>query len=775
MHTTIPGSEMFVSRPVAPEVLLRALPPSLKAHTVADDVIDALHPLTYEVIRHRLWSITDEMGETLKRMSGSPVVTEANDYDFTINDEVGQEVQIGLYNTLLAGAIDLAIYWTLQYRADNPGIHDGDMFLCNDPWVGGGLHQNDVLLFSPVFHDGKLFAWTSAICHEPDLGGVSPGSMPIVAADVFSESLPTPPIKIVRNFELQRDVADMWVRRSRVPSLIGLDLRAEIGANLVGRKRILALIEQYGPDTVKAVMKRMMNDAERRLRDKLCSAPDGTWQGTSYIDQAEAGDRKSHKLTVSMTKRDGHLTFDFTGTAPQAGVVNCTYAGSRGGIMVALLPILAGDIPWAAGGLMRCFDIITPEGTLNNAAFPAAVNRAPIATAWAIGNLAAQCLSQMLDCTIDMKANVQASCCGTWNTAVIAGVDQRGHHHAPFVDVVMEAMAGGYGARSTADGIDTGGLFCIPMGKLPDVEMTELLYPLIMLWRREEIDSGGPGRHRGGLSASVAITPYGSSLPMAMVISSSGMATAQNQGLAGGHPGNTGHNVVVRDTGLEAIFSQGEVPVDFAALGGELTIAQCLSAGELKQGDILYLHCQGGGGYGDPIRRDPEAVANDLDNGKISQDTARRIYGVIIDAAGHVDNERTRQQRAAIISERRARATPAPVALTGVFDPERTRAMDDNFALASVAEGSIIICRHCGHPLSDHHKQLSLACCDSDPVKAAANVRVDPAYYVDSNIVFREHFCPNCWTTVHSGLVPKEHLDVINGMQKMEAGNTVTA
>jgi len=443
MHPTIPGSEVFVSRPVAPEVLLRSLPPSLKAHTVQDGVIEALHPLTYEVIRHRLWSITDEMGETLRRMSGSPVVTEGNDYDFTINDEAGQAVQIGLYNTLLAGGIDLAIYWALQHRADNPGIHDGDMFLCNDPWVGGGLHQSDVLVFSPVFHDGTLFAWTSAICHEPDLGGVTPGSMPIVAPDVFSESLPTPPIKIMRNFELQRDVADMWVRRSRVPSLIGLDLRAKIGANLVGRKRMLALIEQYGPDTVKAVMKRMMNDAEQRLRDKLRSAPDGTWQGTSYIDQAEAGDRQSHKLTVSMTKRDGHLTFDFTGTAPQAGVVNCTYGGSRGGIMVALLPMLAGDIPWAAGGLMRCFDIVTAEGTLNNASFPSAINRAPIATAWAIGNLAAQCLSQMLDCTIDMKTNVQASCCGTWNTAVIAGVDQREHHHTPFVDVVMEAMAGG--------------------------------------------------------------------------------------------------------------------------------------------------------------------------------------------------------------------------------------------------------------------------------------------------------------------------------------------
>ena len=775
MHFTIPGSEAFVSRPVAPEVLLRSLPPSLKAHTVSDEVIDALHPLTYEVIRHRLWSITDEMGETLKRMSGSPVVSEANDYDFTINDEVGQEVQIGLYNTMLAGAIDLAIYWTLQNRADNPGIQDGDMFLCNDPWIGGGLHQSDVLIFSPIFHEGELFGWTSAICHEPDLGGVSPGSMPIAAADVFSESLPTPPIKIVRNFELQRDVADMWVRRSRVPQLIGLDLRAKIGANLVGRKRILALIEQYGPDTVKAVMKRMMTDAERRLRDKLRGAPDGTWSAMSYMDQSEAGDRRTHKLALSMTKRDDHLTFDFTGTAPQAGVINCTYAGSRGGVMLALLPTLAGNIPWAAGGLMRCFDIVTPEGTLNNATFPSAINKAPIATAWAIGNLAAQCLSQMLDCTIDMKANVQATCCGTWNTAVLAGVDQRGKHHTPFVDVVMESMAGGYGARPASDGIDTGGLFCIPMGKVPDVEMTELLYPLIVLWRREEPDSGGPGRHRGGLSASVAITPHGSSLPMAMVLSSSGMATAQNQGLAGGHPGNTGHNVVIRDAPLKAMFSRGEVPTELFGLGGELTTAQCMMAGELKQGDVLYLHCQGGGGYGDPVRRDSQAVATDLRNGKVSSSAAESVYGVIVDAAGEVDAGLTDHRRTAILVDRQKFAAPVPKKLTGKFDPSTARAIDDNFALAAATSGAVVVCRHCGHQLSDHDKRLSLACRDSDPVSGSSNVRVDPTYYVDAEVVFREHFCPSCWTTVHSGLVPKDHVDVISGMQKMDVSDAALA
>ncbi|MFC7655508.1 hydantoinase B/oxoprolinase family protein [Pseudonocardia benzenivorans] len=349
MTMPIPGSEAFSSRPVDPGELARSLPSSLPVHSVTQEQIDALDPLTYEVVRHRLWSVTDEMGEALKRMSGSPIVTDANDFDFAISDELGQEVQVGLYNTMLVGAVDLAIYWTLRHRATNPGIEAGDMFLTNDPWVGGGLHQNDVMVYQPVFHDGKLFAWTSAIAHQPDLGGVGLGSFSPAAQDVFSESLPTPPVKVVRGGRLQRDVADLWVRRSRVPMLIGLDLRAKIGANNVGAERLHALIEQYGPDTVKAVMKRMMSDAESRLRAKLSALPDGSWSATGYQDQSHEGDRGLHKITVTTTKTGDHLEFDFTGTDPQAGVINCTYAGMRGGVMLALLPILANDIPWSAG------------------------------------------------------------------------------------------------------------------------------------------------------------------------------------------------------------------------------------------------------------------------------------------------------------------------------------------------------------------------------------------------------------------------------------------
>ncbi len=758
----IPGSEAFVGAPTDPEALRRSIEGRLPLHTVTQAQIDALDPLTYEVVRHRLWSVTDEMGETLKRMSGSPIVTDSNDFDFTVNDEMGQLVQVGLYNTMLVGAIDMALSWTLKNRLDNPGIEDGDMFLCNDPWIGGGLHQGDVLVFQPIFHEGKLFAWTSAICHEPDLGGSAIGSMPIGNVDVFHEAVPTPPIKIVRNGEIQRDVMDAWTRRSRVPMIIGLDLRAKVGANNIGRRRLLAVIDQYGPDVVKAVMKRMMNDAEHRLREKLRKAPDGVWSATGYQDQAFLGDRETHKVALKMTKADGHLTFDFTGTDPQAGVISCTYGGCRGGIMLAFLPMLAGDIPWSAGGLMRCFDIIAPEGSLANATFPAALCRAPLATGWMIGNLVAQCLSQMLDRSFELRRNVQASCCGTYDLACIAGVDERPEHPVPFINVVMEAVAGGYGAKPTSDGISTGGNFCIPMGRVPDAEITELLYPILMLWRREEIDSGGPGRHRGGASSAVAMTPHGTSIPAHVVMSSSGKATAQNPGMAGGYPGNLGYDVIVHDAGVQALFRAGKLPGDLPDLQGEAQITQCYAETVLNPGDLLYLNCQGGGGYGDPLLREPEAVAEDVLDDVVSPTSAHDIYGVVLGAGGTVDVAATGRRRTEIRAERRRTAKVGSWPIE-ILDPADGAPIDDNLVAIGRQEPARVACRHCGCVVGDADHGLHLATVHGHSRLAGPSVRSDPEFYIDRPVHFEQRLCPGCFTALHTSIAPAGAHQTVGG------------
>jgi len=640
----VAGSEDFANVPFSPEETRRIVGDAVRLHAVDSAVVDGLDPLTYEVVRHRLTSITEEMGEALKRMSGSVVVTDCNDFDAAIMDEVGDVVQVGLYNTELAASLDMAANWTLRHRAAHPGIGPGDMFLCNDPWVGGGLHQNDVSLFAPLFIGGELFAWTGAVAHQVDLGGVSPGSWSVGATDVFWESVPTPPVKIVEGGEIRNDIEDVYLRRSRVPKLVALDLRAKIGANNVAHERIRALCDKYGANTVKAVMRRTMNDADTRLRAKLRELPDGSWTSVAHQDSARAGDRGIYKIVLTLTKAGDRLIFDFTGTDPQVdGLINCTYAGLRGGIMPVILTMLCGDIPWALGGIYRCVEIISEPGTINNCTFPAGIGKASVASAWATTNVATECLAGLLDAHPEHRKRLMSVCCGTWDFTLLAGVDQRG---GGFVTMLCDSMAGGLGARSDSDGVDTGGLACIPMGRVADVEMNEFAFPMLYLWRREEADSGGPGRFRGGVGASSCFIPYDSPLGgVHLVVSAPGKALPLAAGLSGGLPAGTQHDVLLRGTTVHASLAEGRIPSSLKELGGEQDLLSSHHETDLGPDDVYFTHWQGGGGYGDPLRRDPTAVAADVAAHKVSHTGADEVYGVVLDGSGRADEEATRHRR----------------------------------------------------------------------------------------------------------------------------------
>ena len=648
----VAGSEEFANRPTSPEETRRAVGDAVRLHDVDPSVVEALDPLTYEVIRHRLTSITEEMGEALKRMSGSVVVTDCNDFDAAIMDEVGDVVQVGLYNTELAASLDMAAAWTLRQRAARPGIGPGDMFLCNDPWVGGGLHQNDVSLFAPLFVDGELFAWTGAVAHQVDLGGVSPGSWSVGATDVFWESIPIPPVKIVEAGEIRPDIEDVYLRRSRVPKLVALDLRAKIGANNVAHERLRALCRKYGAGTVKAVMRRTMSDAETRLRKKLVELPDGSWTAVAHQDSARTGDRGIYKIVCTLTKVGDRMTFDFTGTDPQVdGLINCTYAGLRGGIMPILLTTLCGDLPWAPGGLWRCIDIVSEPGTINNCTFPAGIGKASVASAWATTNVVTECLAGLVDTHPEHRKRLMSVCCGTWDFALLAGVDQRG---GGFVTMLCDSMAGGLGARSDADGVDTGGLACIPMGRVADVEMNEFAFPMLYLWRREEADSGGPGRYRGGVGASSCFIPHDSPLGgVHLVVSAPGKALPLASGLSGGLPAGTQHDVLLRDTSVRAALAEGRIPSSLEELDGDHDPLPTHHETDLGPDDVYYTHWQGGGGYGDPVLREPAAVAQDVVSHKVTRRGAYEVYGVVLDDRGAADEEATRQRRAEL---RRTRA-----------------------------------------------------------------------------------------------------------------------
>jgi N-methylhydantoinase B len=648
----VPGSEVFASRGLKPRQAIRALlPDTLPLHELGPDT-GPLDPLTFEVVRHRLWATTERMGQALNRMSGSLVVTDCNDIGVAITDEIGDIVQIGPYALSLATSVDLAIRWILEHRSAG-GIRDGDMFLCNDPWVGGAAHQNDVAIIAPLFHDGRLFAWTAAMAHQIDLGGASPGSWTPRAGDVFMESLPTPPVRVVRDFEIQDDVADVYLRRSRMPKIVALDLRAKIGANKVGRERLLELIDRYGADTVKAAMARQMDDAEHKLRAKLEQVPDGSWPGVSYQEQSQTGDRNVHKVQCTLTKTGSNLHFDFTGTSEQAGMINCPYPGLHGGLIAGVIMNLCNDIPWATGGLWRCIDITSEAGTLNNADFPAAVGKASVAAGFCTINVVEECLAKMTDGSDGLHDHTFAKGCGTWDLCVLAGLDQHGY---PFATMLTDAMGAGCGATVDRDGVDSGGIVSIPMGRMPDVEMMELSAPILYLWRREETDTGGPGEFRGGVTASLAIVPHDTEIPMAQVISGSGKAIPQNVGLAGGYPGNSQLDIAVRDSAVREALASGKIPAAVPEMGGTQEVLSCEEEPLLGPRDVHVMRWQGGGGYGDPLLRDPAKVAHDVAELLVSRASARDIYGVVLDGLA-ADEAATAARREEIRAARRAGAS----------------------------------------------------------------------------------------------------------------------
>lgn len=647
----VAGSERFATQPVSETEIRAAVGDRLRLHAVSDEEIAGVDALTYEVIRHRLAMITEEMGDALKRMSGSVVVTDANDFGATILDESGESVLVGLYNTQLASSVDMAAKWTLLHRSNKPGIAPGDMFLCNDPWVGGGMHQNDVTVLAPLFHEGELFAWTAAVCHQVDLGGVSPGSWSVNGTDVFWESTPVPPVKIVEGGEMRVDIEDMYLRRSRVPKLIALDLRAKIGANNIAQDLLTRLVAKYGATTVKAVMKRIMADAEQRLRDKLKSLPDGTWRAVAHQDSSRSGEQGIYKIVVAMTKQDDRLHFDFTGTDPQVeGFINCTYNGLRGGIMPIVLTMLCNDIPWAPGGIYRCLDITSEPGTINNCTFPAGVGKASVGSTWSTMNAVSECVGKMLSLHPEHRKSMMCVCCGSWDLTLLAGVDQRG---GPFVTMLCDSMAGGLGARVDQDGVDTGGLNCIPMGRIADVEINEFAFPMLYLWRREEIDTGGPGRFRGGVGGSSCFIAHDAPLGgVHLVVSSPGKAVPMAPGLSGGYPAATAYDVLIRNGSARALLASGHIPSTIEQLEGSPDVLPPHLETNLADADVYYTHWQGGGGYGDPLLREPARVALDVGKNKVSLRAAGDIYGVVLDASGSVNMDATDRHRRQLRRER---------------------------------------------------------------------------------------------------------------------------
>ncbi len=709
-------------------------------HEVATDF--AVDLVTFEVVSNRMWQICDEMGTTLRKVSGSPVATEAADFATMIADETGAGVYMGPYVLNHAVVLEDIIGWTLNHRAENPGIGADDMFLCNDPWVGAA-HQNDVAIYAPLFLDGELFAWTGTTIHQVDVGGPSPGSFAIGARDIFGEGSPLPPVKVMRGGVLQSDIEDLYIRRSRQPAMLQLDLRAQFAANNVAQSRLRELCEKFGADAVKAVMKSVMNRTEGALRERLAELPDGTWRHVDNIEVAGDGDRSVYQVRCAMTKRGTELHFDFTGTDPQTGMINGGSGAAMAGVMAALLPMLAGDQAWASGAVRRLVRLTNPRGTLINAEYPAACSIASTSAICIVHNCAQATVAKMLSTHPEHRHRLLAGGGGSWPAMQVMGRDQYGR---AFVTQLQEPTAMGWGARSWADGVNTAGPYAIPAARNGNVETTEMVWPMLVLYRREVTDTGGPGLWRGGLGGNFAFVLHGTEEEFIHVSAAACVAFPGHGGLSGGCPGSACRYLILRNANACTLLREGRLPTRLEDLSGEVELLGPKS--ETVQGleDVYEITFYGGAGYGDPIDRPAETVLADIRKDAVSPEAARAIYGVVLDLqSGEVDSAATAARKDQIRKERLGGTAP-PNAVPGIWNQDRNESGTAISEYVSIRCGRTV-CAKCGHDIcaADENYKQHLAVREF-PITDLSGLNRDPSEYVDDEIVCRGFYCPGCAT-----------------------------
>jgi len=578
-----------------------------------------VNPVTYEVARNRLLAITDEMRIALQSVSGSPTVTEATDFFTGLYLPDGEFATMGFQVTHEAPPVGAL---TRHITAAGRPVRDGDMFIGNDTYVGA-LHQSDVQMAAPVCYGGEIIAWAGVMAHETDMGGMNFASWCPGATEVYQEGLRIPAVKLADRGEVREDVLEMILAASRLPAALGLDIRAFIATLNVARDRLAGLCGGYGADEVRGVMARMIADSERAAIQRLAALPDGAVHVRDFLEHDGHANRL-YTVDLVAAKRGGELTLDFSGSSPQApGFINATRAGLAGGVTGALIPTLGFGIPWNAG-LLRPVTITAPDGLICTARHPAPVGSATVETIWTVTNVVQRALNTFLACTPEFADRAQAVSSGTMATFNMGGVNQFGER---FGLHLLDPLAGGSGAFARRDGVSAGGPVAVPMPAVADVESNELVSPLFYRYRRLRPGTGGAGRYRGGHAAEIGLAVRGIPAADALVMTH-GAEVPNSAGLFGGFPGSC---VSQRFNGERLGPKPGTIPMTPA--------------------DEFEVSWQGGGGYGDPLLRDPGAVAAEVADGLISVAAAQAVYGVIMDRTA-LDPRATATERARRRDER---------------------------------------------------------------------------------------------------------------------------
>lgn len=597
---------------------------SLSLHRRAAEFVD---PVTYEVVRYALMNINLEHNALIQKLAVSQVIVHGRDYQTAVLTEEGEVLFVGPGVQYFANTMSLSVQYTLEKRSGNPGIKAGDMFLCNDVHIGAA-HQADTSVMAPVFLDGELFCWVSNALHLEDVGGPAPGSFCMNAKDAWDEPLNWPPIKIVSEGVPLADVEALFLRQSRYPGRVGMDLRAAIASLEYAVGRILELVQRYGPEVVKAVMYRTLESGEKLFSERLESIPDGRWSSRCYIQSKLPGDRDIYAYQINITKRGNSLTVDNRGTSPQAGSINLTYAGCVGAVLAGIMGQIVPDLAGAYGGPARLVDFRLEPGLLNCARFPAAVSPSGAAAIMTQLNLSALSTSKMLSFgNEEARERILGSTMPHSASLMYSGTDPDGED---FLAVGAEVMIASFGGSDRQDGYDFGGHWWIPNGVGGNVEDMEAQNPSIYLYRRG-LPAGmdGSGRHRGGVGFRAAVTMLPSA--KAAAVWTMNEAWSRGQGLWGAPPPSRSQMRVRYGSGAFEFLADSKVPTSFEEMSGETYAPQWYETDvPFGHGDVFEWVFPSMAGYGDPLRREPSAVLGDVRNSMLDIPTASRVFGVVI-------------------------------------------------------------------------------------------------------------------------------------------------
>jgi N-methylhydantoinase B len=736
--------------PYRPEGPL-AIAPQLKLFQAERADVD---PITYEVISTKLWNINEEHAETIKRASGSPVVAFHDDFNTCIMTETGDPFLFAPYIQYFSGNAEFIIKYTLENRSANPKIEPGDMFVHNDCFIAGS-HQQDIALYAPIFVDGALFCWVFNACHVRDIGGVEAGSFCVQAPNIYWDPPALRAMKLVDREGIREDAYDTLLRFSRLPHLLAMELRSQIAGITRATMRIEQLVERYGPSVVRAVMEKTIDDTAEAVRERLSRLPDGRWSEVTYMSGAVPGDSAPHKAVLTLEKRGGELHFSNHGTDAQTGCINSSFGQWRSAIGCSLAQMLAFDHRFVIAGVHRVTHFEPDVGTIT------AIDRdGATSCLWAQVisiYMAGKVLSKMVYPDAELRQGIigTSPLCGCgWMTQ--AGIDQNGNQ---FATVMLDHVGGGLGAFSFRDGIDQGGATFWPKVEIGDAEAWEQYFPVLYLYR-EAGRNGGHGKFRGGHGLHLGFVGHGTTEQTATLVSQNARLSTQF-GLSGGHWANTGDFFTIEGSNVRSEFAQGNIPSSPKQLRELSGRAQVLGAKAMYvpfgENDVIEHITFGGGGYGDPLERDPKVVATELASGDVTQRSVEQVYGVVIAADGTADLDGTRQRRdemrQARLAEARKPAGERP-SVTG----ELTNVCDIAEALSIARDGEgrhVVRCRCCGEALcsaEQNYKEHS-ACIETQLSNIDPDVFVeDPVFDIDEPVVYRIYACPSCGTAFENEL-----------------------